>query len=88
VGRSAPTPVPQGDGESLEGAPDQAASAGTGWRGMHRQRSPDAQRAFELGRIELAEGRVRSAVALLRMALQLAPGDAEVAAELGKAMKG
>jgi hypothetical protein len=67
---------------------DTEATAGTGWRGAPRRRSADAQEAFDLGRAELAEGRFKTAMALLRRALQLSPGDAEVAAELGKAMRG
>jgi hypothetical protein len=66
----------------------QDASAGTGWRGVKRERNPDAQRAFELGKAELASGRARSAVALFRMALQHSPGDEDIAAELAKALKG
>jgi Flp pilus assembly protein TadD len=69
------------------GAPP-SATAGTGWRGAGRTRSADAQEAFDLGRQELEAGRTKAAMALLRRALQLAPGDAEVASELGRAMKG
>jgi hypothetical protein len=68
--------------------PSGPATAGTGWRGTGRTRSADAQEVFDLGKQELAEGRTKAAMALLRRALQLAPGDAEVAAELGRAMKG
>jgi hypothetical protein len=64
------------------------ASAGTGWRGAGRARSAEAQEAFDLGRQELGAGRTKTAMALLRRALQLAPGDAEVATALGQAMKG
>jgi hypothetical protein len=78
--RPAPTPAP-------EAAPP-GRTAGTGWRGAGQRRSADAQEAFDLGKAELAQGRVKVALTLLRRALQLAPGDAEVAAELGKAMKG
>jgi hypothetical protein len=63
-------------------------SAGNGWRGGSRARSPEAQEYLDLGRSELAAGRGHSAMAHLRRALQLAPGDAEVAAELGRAMTG
>jgi hypothetical protein len=80
--------APPGMPPPLYAAPPGAATAGTGWRGSARTRSADAQEAFELGQQELAEGRTKAAMALLRRALQLAPGDAEVAAELGKAMKG
>jgi hypothetical protein len=64
------------------------ATAGNGWRGGSRARSREAQEYFDLGRLELAAGRGNSAMAHLRRALQLAPGDAEVAAELGRAMTG
>jgi hypothetical protein len=79
-----PPPVRQFDAPlDVEGQ----ASAGTGWRGIVRKRSAEAQEVFDLGRNELAEGRTKTAMALLRRALQLSPGDPEVAAELGKAMK-
>jgi len=61
-------------------------TAGTGWRGDARTRSREAQECLDLGRLESAAGRVQSAMAHLRRALQLAPGDAEIAAELGRAM--
>lgn len=63
-------------------------TAGTGWRGEARTQSSEAQECFDLGRLELAAGRTHSAMAHLRRALQLAPGDAEVAAELGRALTG
>ena len=75
-------PVPDAGGAT--GGP----TAGTGWRGGARTRSPDAQECLDLGRVELEAGRTHSAMAHLRRALQLAPGDAEVAAELGRAMTG
>jgi len=76
--RAIPTP---------HGVPVMDASAGTGWRGTSHVRNADAQRAFELGKAELAGGRARSAVALLRMALQHAPGDPEIASTLAKALQ-
>ncbi len=76
---AAPSPLPE---------PLGTATAGTGWRGAGRARTAEAQEAFDLGRQELQAGRSKAALALLRRALQLAPGDADVAAELGKAMKG
>ncbi|MBK9517677.1 MAG: PilZ domain-containing protein [Anaeromyxobacter sp.] len=80
---AAAQPPPQAaPGASLE------ASAGTGWRGAARRRSMEAQEAFDLGRQEAAAGRGSSALALLRRALQLAPGDTDVAAELARVMKG
>jgi cytochrome c-type biogenesis protein CcmH/NrfG len=74
------TPAPG----ALTGAP----TAGTGWRGESRTRSREAQECYDMGRIELAAGRTQSSMAHLRRALQLAPGDAEIAAELGRAMTG
>ena len=65
-----------------------AGTAGTGWRGGARLRSREAQEAFDLGRTELAAGRGSSAMAHLRRALQLAPGDPEIASEIGRAMTG
>jgi hypothetical protein len=62
------------------------STAGTGWRGDARTRSRDAQECFDLGRSELAAGRSHSAMAHLRRALQLAPGDPEIAAEIGRVM--
>jgi hypothetical protein len=62
------------------------STAGTGWRGDARARSRDAQECFDLGRSELAAGRSHSAMAHLRRALQLAPGDPEIAAEIGRVM--
>jgi hypothetical protein len=63
-------------------------TAGTGWRGEARTRSREAQECLDLGRGESVAGRTQSAMAHLRRALQLAPGDAEIAAELGRAMTG
>jgi hypothetical protein len=80
---AAPPPAP-----AAAAGPVGSATAGTGWRGAGRARTAEAQEAFDLGRQELAAGRSKAALALLRRALQLAPGDAEVAAELGRAMKG
>lgn len=82
-----PPPLPPTAAQA-PAAPPGAATAGTGWRGAGRSRSADAQEAFDLGQQELEAGRSKAAMALLRRALQLAPGDAEVAAALGRAMKG
>lgn len=84
----APRPPPLAAPPPPAGAPPPLASAGTGWRGAGRSRSAEAQEVFDLGRQELEAGRSKAAMALLRRALQLSPGDAEVAAELGRAMKG
>ena len=75
-----PIPVPG----TVAGGP----TAGTGWRGEARARSREAQECFDLGRTELAAGRTQSGMAHLRRALQLAPGDAEIATDLGRAMTG
>lgn len=80
----APPPVPP----PPEVPPPGSATAGTGWRGATRTRGREAQEALDLGRQELGAGRVSSALAHLRRALTLAPGDPEIAAELGKAMRG
>lgn len=86
---AAPPPAsPPPEPASMPPPPPGAASAGTGWRGVGRARSAEAQEAFDLGRQELEAGRSKAALALLRRALQLAPGDAEVATALGRAMKG
>jgi hypothetical protein len=79
---------------AVQAAPPPAATptagelptAGTGWRGGSRTRSREAQESFDLGCRELAAGRGSSALAHLRRALQLSPGDAEIAAEIGRAM--
>ncbi len=83
---SFPTPGPMA---AVQPAPPPGSStAGTGWRGDVRLRSREAQECFDIGRAELAAGRGSSAMAHLRRALQLAPGDAEIAATIGRAMAG
>lgn len=57
--------------------------AGVGWRAGPAPRSADAQDCLDRARAELAAGRVNWALALLRRALALAPGDAEIAGALG-----
>jgi hypothetical protein len=57
--------------------------AGVGWR-KARARSPEAQASYEEALRELRLGGTNRAIALLRRALSLAPGDPEIAAELGK----
>jgi hypothetical protein len=87
-----PPPPPRADAAvaspTQEAAPSGSATAGTGWRGAGRARGREAQEALDLGRQELGAARVSSALAHLRRALTLAPGDPEIAAELGKAMRG
>lgn len=70
-------------------APD-FVGAGVGWHGsVPRSRPAEAQRCLELARAEADAGRVNGALALLRHALALAPGDPEIAAALGQlAFKG
>jgi hypothetical protein len=82
-----PPPAPARPAPPAPGAPG-ASSAGTGWRGGAPRRSRDAQECFDLGRAELTAGRASSALAHLRRALQLAPGDAEIAGWIGRALKG
>ncbi len=80
-------PVPVAPAAPVASSPE-SPTAGTGWRGGARARSREAQESFDLGRRELAAGRSSSALAHLRRALQLAPGDAEIAAEIGRALAG
>jgi hypothetical protein len=47
-------------------------------------RPAQAQQCFERARAELDLGHASGALALLRMALSLAPGDAEIKGALGK----
>lgn len=76
-GRAAPAP----------GAPPRVAAdfegAGVGWRKAHA-RSSEAEEAFARALVEVRAGSVNQAIALLRRALQLAPGDPEIADALGK----
>jgi len=57
--------------------------AGVGWR-QPRARSPEAQSCFERALHEIEAGRVSAALALLRRAIALAPGDPEIAKALGQ----
>jgi hypothetical protein len=57
--------------------------AGVGWR-RARGRSPEAQAAFEEALRHLQTGATSRAIALLRRALAMSPGDPEIAAQLGK----
>jgi Flp pilus assembly protein TadD len=58
--------------------------AGVGWRAQPRPRSPEAEQYFRQATLDAEAGKVDSAIALLRHALQLAPGDPEIAALLGR----
>jgi cytochrome c-type biogenesis protein CcmH/NrfG len=53
-----------------------------------RSRPREAQECLDLGKGELEAGRASSALAHLRRALQLAPGDSEIAGWIGRALKG
>lgn len=65
-------------------APD-FVGAGVGWRGAAAgPRSIEAQQCLDLARTEMGAGRVNGALALLRRALLLAPGDPEIAGVLGQ----
>jgi hypothetical protein len=57
--------------------------AGVGWR-KAAHRSADAQAAFERALVELRASNISGALSFLRLALSLAPGDAEIAQEIGK----
>lgn len=57
--------------------------AGVGWR-TARARSAEAQGVFDHALAEIHAGNTSAALALLRKALQLAPGDPEIAGALGK----
>ncbi|MGB8930651.1 MAG: PilZ domain-containing protein [Anaeromyxobacteraceae bacterium] len=58
--------------------------AGVGWRSQSRPRSPEADGLFRQATHEADAGKVEAAIALLRQALQLSPGDPEIAALLGR----
>jgi TolA-binding protein len=59
--------------------------AGIGWRSVApRSRPPEAQAAYEQALALLATGQVNGAIALLRRALSMSPGDPDVAEALGK----
>jgi Flp pilus assembly protein TadD len=47
-------------------------------------RSPQAQAAFERALVEIRASNVNGAIGLLREALALAPGDPEIAQQLGQ----
>jgi len=68
-------------------APD-FVGAGVGWRSPARPRSPEADTLFKLGMAELDAHRPHGALALLRRALSLSPGDPEIATAIGRAMRG
>jgi len=71
--------------EPLRHAPDHQG-AGVGWRQGARPRSPEAQEQLNHGLAELELERPADALAHLRRALALAPGDVEIATAIGRAM--
>jgi hypothetical protein len=87
--------LPPEEGPPLEIAPEAPAArevrppaadhagAGGGWRRSAR-RSPQAQAVFERALAEMRASNVNRAIGLLREALSLAPGDPEIAQELGQ----
>jgi hypothetical protein len=76
-------PPPAIRGADARGPQPDFEGAGIGWRTAARPRSPEAQAAYEGGLSELRAGNVAGALALLRRALSLAPGDAEIARQIG-----
>ena len=62
--------------------------AGVGWRAPVRPRSEGAECLYRLGLVEAEANHTARALALLRQALALAPGDPEIAAAIGHAMQG
>lgn len=64
-------------------APD-FTGKGVGWRKAVQARGLGAQAVFERAHEEFLAGNVNGAIALLRRALSLAPGDPEIAEVLGK----
>ncbi len=60
------------------------SGAGGGWRRGARPRSAEAQAAYDRARAEIEAGNASGALALLRRALHLCPGDPEIGEALGK----
>jgi hypothetical protein len=58
--------------------------AGVGWRASSRARSPEADLLFRRATLDAEAGKIEAAIGQLRQALQLSPGDPEIAALLGK----
>ncbi|HVO20559.1 MAG TPA: PilZ domain-containing protein [Anaeromyxobacter sp.] len=78
---ASPAPVPETSRAPAE------ASAGAAWRAPATARSPEADALFRLAMSEIEAGRAHQALALLRRALGLAPGDPEIAGAIGRAMR-
>jgi hypothetical protein len=95
---SAPPPLPTAASSGAPTRPGMEArrepvhdfvGAGVGWRsGATQPRSSEADAIYQLALIELDGRRSNQALALLRRALTLSPGDAEIAHAIGRAMKG
>jgi hypothetical protein len=66
------------------GRPRDAGAAGAGRYAKAGERGAEAQALYDRALREIDAGSVSGAIALLRKALSLAPGDAEIAAVLGK----
>ena len=89
VAASKPPPLPgagERAGKNGRHAPD-FSGAGVGWRTPVRPRSAEADALLNAARVELEERRTHQALALLRSALLLAPGDPEIASAIGRAMQ-
>jgi hypothetical protein len=82
---STPAPGPAGSRNAPHppAAPHDPAGAPAGGRRPSR-RNADAQAAFDRGLTELRNGNATGAITFLRIALTLAPGDREIAEQLGK----
>ncbi len=63
--------------------PELLAGAGGGWR-RAKVRSHEADAVFRRALAEIRVSNVNGAIALLREALALAPGDPEIAQQLGQ----
>jgi hypothetical protein len=74
--------APAAGNDAPRGVHPDFEGAGVGWRRAGR-RSGEAQAAYESGLAEIRAGNVAGALALLRRALALAPGDPEIAHEIG-----
>jgi hypothetical protein len=80
------TPTPPPLPRQVPPAPD-FSGAGVGWRAPAGLRSPEADDLLKLALAELEAHRSHGALALLRRALSLAPGDPEIATAIGRAMR-
>jgi hypothetical protein len=83
-----PPPIPAEQAAAAARPTPDYTGAGVGWRAPAQPRSPQAESAFQLGLAEMGKGKTAQALALLRHSLALAPGDAEIANAIGRAMQG